>query len=191
MGTKTATGAKRDNVVVMDRDGVVVDDINAAFDKRFKEGNSLSERAFKELVFISMNIVPLRKKTILDKHDEIDPKAEAYMKRVQDNGKIIRVKTANRGIIAETEETTLEQHGIHAEVRYAGMLKKLDNKDTDERKLNEDNQIAALAALIRTGSSGKSITLIKKDYNSITGFFITLLGKHSRLNYADLDELND
>ncbi|MEM0149346.1 MAG: hypothetical protein QXW10_00415 [Candidatus Micrarchaeaceae archaeon] len=189
MATNRSKDPNSANVVVMDRDGVVVDDINMEFDRRFRKGNSLIERAFKELTFLSLNLVPIRKPKF--NSDELDPIAIDYMKRMQRQGKNIVVKTANRNIESKVEERALEKEGVHAEVRHAKMLGKLDAHNDSEKKLNEDNQMAAFAALIRTGGSDKSITLVKKDYNSVAGFFIKLLGKHSRLNYTGLDGLDD
>ena len=189
MANKDKGTAGRKEIVVVDRDGIVIDDINMKFNAVFRRGNSLPERALKELIFVSLNLLPMKRKTILEQYAGLDPEAERYMKRIQGSGKEVMVKTANTNVDAEKERSMLESHGIHAEVEHAGMFKKLDNRNGDETALVEDNQLASLMALIRTGGTEKRIKLIKKDYNPISGFFIKALGRHGRLEYTTLEEL--
>ncbi|MGC8537978.1 MAG: hypothetical protein ACP5MZ_03290 [Candidatus Micrarchaeia archaeon] len=188
-GKNLETG-KRKDVVVVDRDGVVIDDISMKFNTVLRRGNSLPERALKELIFVSLNLLPLKRKTILEQYEGLSPEAEEYMKKVQGRGKDIRIKTANTQVDAEKEKSMLESHGIHAEVEHTGMFNKLDKSNVDEIELVEDNQIASLMALIRTGGTKKRIKLIKKDYNLISGFLIKTLGKQGRLEYTKLEELD-
>ncbi|MCL5122614.1 MAG: hypothetical protein M1279_01420 [Candidatus Marsarchaeota archaeon] len=188
MTNKDKETAGRREIVVVDRDGVVIDDINMKFDTIFRRGNSLPERALKELIFVSLNLLPMKRKRILEQYEGLDPEAEEYMKKAQGSGKSIRVKTANMKVDAEKERSMLESHGIHAEVEHAGMFNKLDNYNRDEIELVEDNQLASLMALIRTGGTEKSIKLIRKDYNSISGFLIKAFGRHGRLKYTNLEE---
>ena len=189
MANKELETGRHKDIVVVDRDGIVIDDINMKFNAVFRRGNSLPERAFKELIFISLNLLPMKRKTILEQYEGLDPEAERYMKMVQGSGKGIRVKTANTNVDAEKERAMLESHGIRAEVEHTGMFNKLDNRNRDETELVEDNQLASLMALIRTGGTGKKIKLIRKDYNPISGFFIKALGRHGRLEYTDLEEI--
>ncbi len=192
MATKTADSHRRKDVVVMDRDGVVIDDISMEFGRHFREGDSLLKRALEEFTFISLSIISTRiRVNALDRHTGMDESALKYMKREQDEGKAIVVKTANMNVDILKEESVLRAAGIDAEVKHTSMLSKLDRDNPYEKRLIEDNQLATFAALIRTHDSDKRITLVKKDYNSITGFFIKLFGKHSRLDYASLDKLED
>ncbi|MEM3984690.1 MAG: hypothetical protein QXJ35_01830 [Candidatus Micrarchaeaceae archaeon] len=189
MANKDKGTAGRKEIVVVDRDGIVIDDINMKFNTVFRRGNSLPERALKELIFVSLSLMPMKRKTILEQYEGLDSEAERYMKDVQGKGKGVRIKTANTNVDVEKERSMLEYHGIHAEVEHTGMFNKLDNRNEDETELVEDNQLAALIALIRTGGTDKRIKLIRKDYNPISGFLIKALGRHGRLEYTDLEEL--
>ena len=148
----------------MDNDGVLVDDINPAVDKRFPRTASLLRRGYVEGVFVLMHIAPKRSAARMIGNEGMQKEAVDFMKEFQDGGSRVMVCTANQRVDAERIEALLSERQVDARVFKVRNTDKARIFDTDKAILVEDDPWVAL----RVARAGVDVVLLETQYNSFT-----------------------
>ncbi len=187
MSKESIPKAKR-SPILLDFDGVAIDDVTPHFEKRFPESGSRVGGAFDEFLYTALrNFRNASAKLIRGRGEELslDPMATRFMLRHGDEGRRLLLGTANPLHKKEELEEMLKGSGIKDASVYVGT-----NKEKIELalKLNailieDDPWVAGEAA-----RAGVRVILLQKRYNKNPGTVLSALNPRIRMakSWAEL-----
>jgi hypothetical protein len=150
---------------VMDIDGVLMDDISAAFERRRLRGGSRLSNLFRETVYALLATTGKAASKYIDSEQMLDPEAVEFIRQMEASGVDVALRTANPKINLEDMKGRLEKFGVH--VIDAKLVKRGHKADPIDGKmpsfLAEDDPGEALIAAVR----GVVSMVRKRSYNPL------------------------